>query len=103
GKSRKAMNVPARKKSAARKKSMHEGSVRKETRRQTAIGSSAYRNKRGNDTNAIYALEDNNPAKRPSRKSTRGSSNRIKPDSNLRRRQTRKVRSPQSRSQMRGG
>ena len=39
---------------------------------------------------AAFALEDSESA-RPSRKSSRRSKNRAKPDSNLRRRQTRKV------------
>jgi hypothetical protein len=51
---------------------------------------------------ATYELEGTAKGKRPSRKSTRRSSNRMKPDSNLRRRTTRAVRSPKSRSQMRG-
>jgi hypothetical protein len=46
---------------------------------------------------ASYALEGSENAK-PSRKSTRGSSNRAKPDSNLRRRQMRRVRSPKARA-----
>jgi hypothetical protein len=52
---------------------------------------------------AAYELEASNPAKRPSRKSTRGSANRQKPDSQLKRRATRKTRSPQARSQSRSG
>ncbi len=107
GESRKSMNMPARKAKPGSKKQAvsRDGgqSVRKDTRRPRAtIGSTAYRNMRGSDKGESYSLEDSNPEKRPSRKSTRGSSNRIKPDSNLRRRQTRRVRSPQSRSQMRG-
>ncbi len=45
---------------------------------------------------AAYALEDSK--KRPSRKSTRGASNRQKPDSNLKRRQTRRASSPGERA-----
>ncbi len=52
---------------------------------------------------ASYELEASNPSKRPSRKSTRGSANRAKPDSQLKNRQTRAVRSPQARSQSRAG
>ncbi len=46
---------------------------------------------------AAYEAEGGNPTK-PSRKSTRRSSNRSKPDSNLHRRQTRAVRSPKARA-----
>lgn len=52
---------------------------------------------------ASYELESSNPAKRPSRKSTRGGANRAKPDSQLKNRQTRAVRSPKARSQSRAG
>jgi hypothetical protein len=52
---------------------------------------------------ATHELEASNPAKRPSRKSTRGGANHAKPDSQLKRRQTRAVRSPQARSQSRAG
>ena len=88
----------SKKKKSTKKKTVSPRSVRKDTRRPRAtIGSTAYRNMRGSDKGESYALEDSNPEKRPSRKSTRGSSNRQKPDSNLKRRVTRKVRSPQSR------
>ena len=50
--------------------------------------------------NAIEATE---PGKRPTRKSTRGGSNRVKPDSQLKRAQTRKTRSPQARHSGRAG
>lgn len=46
---------------------------------------------------ASFALEEGSD-KRPSRKSTRGSTNRQKPDSNLKRRETRRVRSPARRA-----
>lgn len=46
---------------------------------------------------ASFALEQSGPD-RPSRKSTRGSTNRQKPDSNLKRRETRRVRSPARRA-----
>jgi|GEM_PF-4626239 len=47
-------------------------------------------------------LEASNPEKRPSRKSKRGGANRIKPDSQLRRRATREVRSAKNRATMQG-
>jgi hypothetical protein len=47
--------------------------------------------------NAAYALEDSRT--RPSRRSTRRSRNRQKPDSNLKRRQTRATTSPSERAQ----
>lgn len=46
---------------------------------------------------ATFALEESD-ADRPSRKSTRGSTNRQKPDSNLKRRETRRVSSPARRA-----
>jgi hypothetical protein len=46
---------------------------------------------------ASYELEDS-ATERPSRKSTRGSENRSKPDSNLKRRQTRATTSPKARA-----
>ncbi len=46
---------------------------------------------------ASFALEESS-ADRPSRKSTRGSTNRQKPDSNLKRRETRRVSSPARRA-----
>ena len=52
---------------------------------------------------ATYELESSNPAKRPSRKSSRRSANHSKPDSQLKNRQTRAIRSPQARSQSRAG
>lgn len=52
---------------------------------------------------ATHELEASNPSKRPSRKSTRGGANHAKPDSQLKRRQTRAIRSPQARSQSRAG
>jgi hypothetical protein len=47
---------------------------------------------------AGYVLEDHAPEKRPSRKSTRRSSNALKPDSNLVRRTKRTLRSPRRRA-----
>lgn len=58
------------------------------------------KNVRKDHNHAGYDLEGS--ATRPSRKSTRRAANRLKPDSNLHRRTIRKVRSPKSRSQMRG-
>ncbi|MBK8995764.1 MAG: hypothetical protein IPM35_08455 [Myxococcales bacterium] len=49
------------------------------------------------DKKAAFKLEDS-ASGRPSRKSTRGSSNRAKPDSNLKQRQTRKATSPKARA-----
>jgi len=46
---------------------------------------------------ASFALEESG-TERPSRKSTRSSTNRQKPDSNLKRRETRRVRSPARRA-----
>jgi hypothetical protein len=60
-------------------------------------GTTATRNRtRRADRKASWVLEDS--AKRPSRKSTRKASNRAKPDSNLRRRQMRRTRSPKVRA-----
>ena len=55
------------------------------------------KNQRKDHDRATHALEAG------SRKSTRGGTNRVKPDSQLTRRNTRKVRSPESRHEMRGG
>ena len=49
------------------------------------------------DAKAAFKLEDSATGK-PSRKSTRGSSNRQKPDSNLKRRQTRATTSAKARA-----
>lgn len=58
-------------------------------------GSTARRNSRKNDSGASYSLEDSVTGK-PSRKSTRRSANGAKPDSNLRRRETRRTTSPKA-------
>ncbi len=59
--------------------------------------SSAKRNfSKSADKKASFALEDS--SKSPSRKSTRGSSNRQKPDSQLKRRTTRRATAPASRA-----
>lgn len=52
---------------------------------------------------STHELESQSGSAKPSRKSRRGGANRIKPDSQLRRRATRAVRSPESRHEMRGG
>ncbi len=52
---------------------------------------------------ATYALETHTPGKRPSRKSTRKSNNRSKPDTNLELRAQRKKHSPEGRYATRGG
>jgi hypothetical protein len=78
------------------------GSRRKDTERPHEVESTADRNVYDDHNRATYELEGGNPSKRPSRKSTRRAANRSKPDSNLRRRQTRRARSPERRSQMRG-
>jgi hypothetical protein len=55
------------------------------------------------DGTGTRGLEASNPSKRPSRKSTRGGANRVKPDSQQRRQQTRALRSPESRHSSRAG
>jgi hypothetical protein len=63
------------------------------TDRRVGGGSSGTRNlKKGGSTRASFKLENSNG--RPTRKSTRGSANRVKQNSNLTRRQRRRVRSP---------
>jgi len=52
---------------------------------------------------ATYALERRTPGARPSRKSTRRSANRSKPDSNLERTRERKLNAPEARHARRGG
>lgn len=60
-----------------------------------------------NDTKSkgksAYELEASTPGTRPSRKSSRGGANRLKPDSQQRRQTMRAVRSPKHRNAMRGG
>jgi ribosome-associated translation inhibitor RaiA len=67
------------------------------TDRKAGGGSTARRNSKRNAARASFALEDS-ASDRPSRKSTRKSANRAKPDNNLARRQLRKVRSPSARA-----
>lgn len=73
----------------------------KEDKRTSSPDDAEQKNLRKDHDKASYELEAS--AGRPSRKSTRGSANRQKPDSQLKRRQTRKVSSPQSRHAMRSG
>lgn len=67
------------------------------TDRKAGGGSTARRNSKRNTEGASYALEDS-ASDRPSRKSTRKSANRSKPDSNLALRQLRKIRAPGARA-----
>jgi len=55
------------------------------------------------DGSGTHSLEASNPLKRPSRKSTRGGANRVKPDSQQQRQTTRALRSPESRHASRAG
>ena len=67
------------------------------TDRRAGAGFSGARNlKKGGSTRAAFELE--NSRGQPSRKSTRGSANRVKQNSNLTRRQQRRVRSPAARA-----
>jgi hypothetical protein len=74
----------------------------KEDKRMSKANEAEEKNLRKDHDKASYELESTSTS-RPTRKSTRRGANRIKPDSQLKRRQTRKVRSPQSRHAMRGG
>lgn len=74
----------------------------KEDKRMSEANEVEAKNLRRDHDKASYELEASAKS-RPSRKSTRRGANRQKPDSQLKRRQTRKVRSPQSRHAMRGG
>ena len=68
------------------------------TDKKRGSGSTATRNASQHAArSAAYALDDSATGK-PSRKSTRGSANASKPDSNLQRRQIRKTRSPSTRA-----
>jgi ribosome-associated translation inhibitor RaiA len=67
------------------------------TDRKAGGGSTARRNTKLNTAGLTAALEDS-AQDTPSRKSTRGATNRAKRDSNLQRRQTRKVTSPKERA-----
>lgn len=73
----------------------------KEDKRMSEKDEADQKNLRKDHDKASYELEASRG--RPSRKSTRRGANRVKPDSQLKRRQTRKVRSPQARHDMRGG
>jgi hypothetical protein len=74
----------------------------KEDKRMSRADEADEKNLRKDHDKATVELEASR-TDRPSRKSTRRGANRMKPDSQLKRRQTRKVRSPQSRHAMRGG
>jgi hypothetical protein len=74
----------------------------KEDKRMSRKDEASEKNLRKDHDKASYELEATGTG-RPTRKSTRRGANRVKPDSQLRRRQTRKVRSPESRHAMRGG
>lgn len=73
----------------------------KEDKRMSNADEAEQKNLRKDHDKASYELEASRG--RPSRKSTRRGANRVKPDSQLRRRQTRAVRSPKARQAMRGG
>ena len=74
----------------------------KEDKRMSSAYEAEQKNLRRDHDKATYELESTSTA-RPTRKSTRRGANRMKPDSQLKRRQTRALRSPQSRHAMRGG
>lgn len=73
----------------------------KEDKRMSRADETDQKNLRKDHDKASYELEASRG--RPSRKSTRRGANRVKPDSQLKRRQTRKVRSPQARQASRAG
>jgi hypothetical protein len=74
----------------------------KEDKRMSRADEAEQKNLRKDHDKATYELEATRTA-RPTRKSTRRGANRVKPDSQLKRRQTRKVRSPQARQASRAG
>jgi hypothetical protein len=82
-----------------RQASIRAENVRKQTSGRPADGVTATRNivDDTGDNKRTYQLEDSGNGK-PSRKSTRAGANRMKPDSQLSRRETRKTRSPQARA-----
>jgi hypothetical protein len=68
------------------------------TAKKRGAGHTAPRNRSQHaDRKATFALEDSATG-RPSRKSSRASANHIKPDNNLRRRQSRRTASPKARA-----
>ena len=73
----------------------------KEDKRMSSADEADQKNLRKDHDRASYELEASSG--RPSRKSTRRGANRVKPDSQLKRRQTRKVRSPKARHDSRAG
>lgn len=90
---------PKQKSPEAVQASVREENVEQQVSGRPADGVTASRNI-VDDTNSnkmTYQLEDSGNGA-PSRKSTRAGANRIKPDSQLRRRETRKNRSPQARA-----
>lgn len=97
------MAVKKKKASAARKR-INAPEDKRESPKEMVTPARARNLKRAagkrNTANAIEATE---PGKRPTRKSTRGGSNRAKPDSQQKRAQTRKTRSPKSRHASRAG
>ena len=66
--------------------------------RKAGGGSTARRNSKKDDAGMTHALEDSAKT-RPSRKSTRRGTNRVKPDSQLTRRTKRAIRSPRARAE----
>lgn len=73
----------------------------KEDKRTPNANDGDEKNRRKDHDKASYELEASKG--RPSRKSTRRGANRVKPDSQLKRRQTRAVRSPAARHASRAG
>jgi hypothetical protein len=74
--------------------------MKRDTSGRPAGGRTARRNIKASRTKKAkdsFSLEDSGSG-RPSRKSTRKASNRVKPDANLRGRQTRRTRSPEQRA-----
>ncbi|HEU4406419.1 MAG TPA: hypothetical protein VFS43_14235 [Polyangiaceae bacterium] len=82
-----------------RQASIRKENVKRQTSGRPADGVTASRNIVDDTDNhkRTYQLEDSGNGK-PSRKSTRAGANRIKPDSQLRRQETRQNRSPQARA-----
>lgn len=81
-----------------RKRAQRSAEKRDRPGRKYETGTTATRNRtQRTEPKASWVLEDS-AKDRPSRKSTRKASNRAKPDSNLRRRQVRRTRSPKARA-----
>jgi hypothetical protein len=100
---KKKTSAKVKKASAARKK-INAPEDKRESPREMVTAAKAKNLKRAagkrNTANAVEATE---PGKRPTRKSTRGGSNRAKPDSQKKRAQTGKTRSPKARHSSRAG